>query len=100
MTTDRNDGTDRRGAVSDVDFEALVLRTVQTTVQELQQQHQPACLSAEEQSWVRLALAREARREALQRAIIEKSLTGLVWAALVGFGFLVLDFLRNHGLKV
>lgn len=95
--TDQYQGLERRQGA--VDINELVQRTVRTTVQELQHQT-PSCLSTEEQAWVRLALAREARRETLQRAIIEKSLAGLVWAALVGFGFLVLDFLRNHGLKI
>lgn len=92
MTDEHYRGADRRRAV---DIDEIVQRTVRTTVQELHN----ACLAPDEQNWVRLAIAREARREKLQQAIIEKSLTGLVWAAVVGLGYLFLDFLKNHGMK-
>ena len=96
MTSETYDGPERRRRSDEVDIDELVQRTVRTTVEQLHQ----SCLNNEEQSWVRLALAREARREQLQRAIIEKSLTGLVWAAVVGLGYLILDFAKNHGLRI
>lgn len=49
----------------------------------------------DERKWVQLAMKREARREALHNAIIEKSLTGLVWAAIVGFGYILLEYLKH-----
>lgn len=58
------------------------------------------CLSAEEQQWVRLAIEAEARKIRFRDAVIEKSLTGLVWSGIVGFGYILLDFLKNHGLKL
>lgn len=76
--TDNYDGPERRQRHS-VDIDELVQRTVRTTVQELHN----ACLAPDEQSWVRMAIAREARREKLQQAVIEKTLAGLTWAALV-----------------
>jgi hypothetical protein len=58
------------------------------------------CLSADEQQWVRLAIEAEARKIRFRDAVIEKSLTGLVWSAIVCFGYILLDFLKNHGLKL
>ena len=41
-------------------------------------------------------LQREARREALHRAIIEKTLIALLWSALVGFGSLLYATIISH----
>lgn len=57
-------------------------------------------LTAEELDWVRLAIAAEARKIKFRDAVIEKSLTGLVWSAILGFGYVLLDFLKTHGLKL
>lgn len=57
-------------------------------------------LTAEELDWVRLAIAAEARKIKFRDAVIEKSLTGLVWSAILGFGYVLLDFLKSHGLKL
>lgn len=59
----------------------------------------PATLSDDEQRWVRMAIQKEAQSIELRKAIIEKTLGGLVWAALVGFGYLLVDFFKNHGFK-
>lgn len=58
-----------------------------------------AVLSDDEQRWVRMAIQKEAQSIELRKAIIEKTLGGLVWAGIVGFGYLIVDFLKNHGLK-
>lgn len=60
----------------------------------------PSQLTEEEQAWVRLAIQKEAQSIALRKAIIEKTLTGLIWSAIVGCGYVFLDFLRNHGLRI
>jgi hypothetical protein len=57
------------------------------------------CLSTDEQQWVRLAIAKQEQSIRLRQAIIEKSLAGLVWSAIVGAGVVFLDFLKNHGFK-
>lgn len=57
-------------------------------------------LTEEEQRWVRMAIQREAQSIELRRAIIEKSLGSLAWSAIVGLGLLVLDYLKNHGLRM
>lgn len=57
-------------------------------------------LTEEERQWVRLAIAAEARKIKFRDAVIEKTLTGLAGALILGVGYLLLDFARNHGLKV
>jgi len=56
-------------------------------------------LSDDELRWVRLAIQKEAQTIELRKAIITKSLSGLVWAGLVGFGYMVLEWLRLHGMR-
>jgi hypothetical protein len=55
----------------------------------------------EEQRWVRLAIKREAQSIALRQAIIEKTLTGLIWSAVAGLGALVWtlvsEYAKSHG---
>lgn len=53
-------------------------------------------LSSEEQQWVRLAIKREARRERFQQAVIEKSLSALVWAAMALVGVALWEFVIQH----
>lgn len=56
-------------------------------------------LNDEELMWVRLAIQREAQSIKLRQAIIEKTFAGLIWAGLVGLGYLIVDFLKSHGFK-
>ena len=58
------------------------------------------CLDMEEQQWVRNAIKAQNDMERLRKAIIEKTLAGLIWAAILGLGYLIVDFFRNHGLKI
>jgi len=53
-------------------------------------------LSDEEIKWVRLAIENEAKKSEFRKAIIEKSLGGLAWAALCGIGYLILEFVKTH----
>ena len=57
-------------------------------------------LSDEELQWVRLAIKAESRKIRFRDAVIEKTLGGLIWSAIVGVGYIALDFLRNHGLRL
>jgi hypothetical protein len=57
-------------------------------------------LTEEERQWVRLAIASEARKIKFRDAVIEKTFAGLVWAGIAGLGYVLLDFFRNHGLKL
>lgn len=56
-------------------------------------------LTEEERQWVRLAIQREAQSIKLRQAVIEKTISSLLWSLLVGVGFLVLDYLKNGGGK-
>lgn len=53
-------------------------------------------LSDEEVQWVRMAIKAEADRAALRKAIIEKSLAGLVWICIVGVGGWIADYVVAH----
>lgn len=53
------------------------------------------CLTGDEQTWVRLAIVKQEQSIKLRQAIIEKSLTSLIWSSLAGMGYLLLDFARN-----
>jgi len=56
-------------------------------------------LTDDEQRWVRMAIEKEAQSIDLRKAIIEKTLTSLIWMIVVGIGYVFLDFLRDHGFK-
>ena len=53
-------------------------------------------LSADEIHWVRMAIQAEAERAELRKAIIHKSLAGLVWMVLAGTGAWAVDFFARH----
>ena len=59
----------------------------------------PASLTDDEQRWVRMAIQREAQSIELRKAIIEKTLGGLVWAGLVAAGLILLEWAKTHGFK-
>ena len=61
-------------------------------------QHQPQ-LSDEELQWVKMAIAAEARKIKFRDAIIEKSLTGLVWLGILGIGSIFVQWAQAHGFK-
>ena len=50
----------------------------------------------DEHQYIRLAMAREEKRSKLYDAIIEKSLASLVWSCLVGLGFAIWTYLKDH----
>ena len=56
-------------------------------------------LSDDEVRWVKLAIHKQEQSIALRQAIIEKTLAGLAWACIAGFGYVILDFLKSHGFK-
>lgn len=57
-------------------------------------------LSEDERQWVRLAIKRQAQSIKLREAIVEKSITGLVWAGIVGAGTVVYEYLKGHGWRL
>lgn len=64
-----------------------------------EQLHQCKGLTDEEQRWVRMAIQREAQSIELRKAIIEKSITGLVWLAILGIGSAFMQWATAHGFK-
>lgn len=57
-------------------------------------------LTEEEISYVRLAIKKESQSIKLREAIIEKTLSGLVWMCVLGLGAMIASWLNAHGLKV
>ena len=70
-----------------------LIQLVQTAVKAAVEQHP---LSPDEVHWVRMAIQAEAERAKLRKAIIEKSLAGLVWICIVAAGGWIADFVVSH----
>jgi hypothetical protein len=56
-------------------------------------------LSEEEQRWVRLAIQAEVQRIEFRKTVIEKTLLSLIWAGVVGLGYIILGWATSHGYK-
>jgi len=56
-------------------------------------------ISPEQLQWVNLAIQKEAQSIKLRQAIIEKTLSGLVWGVLVAAGYALLGWATQHGYK-
>lgn len=76
----------------DISKEELVEILKQAAL-EAAQQHP---LSPEEVEWVKMAIKAEADRAKLRKAIIEKSLAGLVWAGLASGGMYIINLVSEH----
>jgi hypothetical protein len=68
---------------------AAAIRTRSTDVQ----------LSDDEQRWVKMAIAKEAKSAIFRSAVIEKTFSGLIWSAVVGLGYIILGWATQHGYK-
>lgn len=75
------------------------LELVADIAKALKESHIAPQLSDEELQWVRLAIKREAQSLELRQAIIEKTMTGLIWFILCAIGYVIVDFAKNHGFK-
>ena len=53
-------------------------------------------LSPEEVHWVRMAIEAQAERAELRKAIINKTLAGLIWIAIVAIGGWFADYFMSH----
>lgn len=87
---------EKREDARDLHIAIMVRGAVTEAVAEAVRLHMP---SAEERAYLGLAVRRAARRERLQQAIIEKSMTGLVWAALGGVALVFFEWIQAHGWK-
>ena len=56
-------------------------------------------ITDEETRWVRQAIQLQCERAKFRKAIIEKTLAGLIWAALAGLGYMFIDWATLHGLR-
>ena len=70
-----------------------LISLVKTAVNEAVEQHP---LTPDEVHWVRMAIQAEAERAELRKAIIQKSLAGLVWLGIVAAGGYLVDFFTAH----
>mgnify|MGYP003341180489 CR=1 FL=1 len=70
-----------------------LLELIQSAVKSAVEAHP---LSQEEIQWVRMAIKAEADRAALRKAIIEKTLAGLVWTGLCAVGLYFVDWFSAH----
>jgi hypothetical protein len=85
-------GPERRTHLNRDDLVTDIVKAIQDS--------QPAALDEEELRWVRLAIQAEAQRIRVRQAIIEKTLTGLIWMALVALGYILLDYFQARGLNL
>ena len=70
-----------------------LIQLVKSAVNEAVEAHP---LSPEEVHWVRMAIQAEAERAELRKAIINKTLAGLVWIGIVAAGGWFLDYFTSH----
>lgn len=73
----------------------MFIRDVASAVSE----SRPA-LTDEEHTWVKLAIQKEAQSIKYRQAIIEKTLAGIVWMALIGVAYIFKEWAINHGFKL
>jgi hypothetical protein len=66
---------------------------VKHAVNEAVEQHP---LSPDEVHWVRMAIQAEADRAAFRKAVIDKSLAGVIWMILATGGGYLVDFFLRH----
>lgn len=71
-------------------------KLVEIVRQAVAQSVQSHPLSPEETQWVRMAIQAEAERAELRKAIIDKTLAGLVWIGIVAAGGWVVDYISSH----
>ena len=56
-------------------------------------------LTEDEHRWVKMAIQKEAQTIELRKAIIEKTLPGLVWLLIIGIGSMIVSWATQHGYK-
>ena len=71
----------------------LIQKAVKHAVSEAVESHP---LSPDEVHWVRMAIQAEAERAQYRKAIIEKSLAGLVWIGIIAVGSWLIDYVVAH----
>ena len=87
-------GLEQRIDQHDKHIDDLVATTVDRAVANLK----ASMLSDEERLWVKLAVQEQAQRVKFRQAIIDKTLTGLVWGALGWIGLVLVEYAKAHGM--
>lgn len=83
-----------------VERREFMKETIETAVESAVKAAMPKTpLTDDEHRWIQLAIQSEAQSIAFRRAVIEKSLTGLVWALIVGIGMVLREYFTAHGWK-
>lgn len=79
--------------ILDDQTKAELVALVKNAVNEAVEQHP---LSPDEVHWVRMAIQAEADRAAFRKAVIDKSLAGVIWMILATGGGYLVDFFLRH----
>jgi hypothetical protein len=82
--------------VNNLETLMLIQDTIRETVAQIAIEHP---LSQDEIVWVKLAIKAEADRAAFRKAVIDKTLTSLIVAALGAVGLYCLDYFTAHWIK-
>ena len=56
-------------------------------------------ITEDETRWVRQAIQLQCALAKFRKAVIEKTLAGLIWAALVGLGYIFVEWASMYGFK-
>jgi hypothetical protein len=83
-------GHERRAPVQAGELEALVERAIRETLADVRLVD--GATHQRHHDYIEAVLAREADRAALRKAVIEKTLAGLVWMAIAGS----ITYIANH----
>lgn len=55
-----------------------------------------AALTEDERRWIKAAIQAQGERAELRKAVIEKTLSGLIWSAIVTMGYALWVYLKNE----
>lgn len=56
-------------------------------------------LCPEELAWVKNAIRRQEEQLAFRKAVIEKTLAGVLWMLILGVGAVFYEYAKNHGFR-
>ena len=99
MTTGRQDeGMDRDDSRRTVSVAASDLQALRAELRSLREEMPNLILTPDEQRSLRLLIQRQEQSVRFREAIIEKSLTALMWTAIVGVGIVVREYMIAHGM--
>lgn len=89
-----NQRTDRPGAMTNEDRSSIAAELAA-----ILHEASGTPLSDDERRWVRMAIQREAQSALFRRAVIEKTMGGLILVMFSAIGYFMLDWAKTHGFK-